>query len=157
MPEARDIYQEHLETVSRAIWTRDYARIAEMMHYPHQISTPRRSAIVETPEQLMLDAQAFRENLAGLAATAYHRVCRAAAFDGPDRIVGRHITYVLRGGTYVTDPYMSDMRLVRRDGAWLGAGIVISEHNLSMSYFHPDTLRDVLRQPGDDTPEGDQK
>ena len=116
---AHAIYQDHLDAVSEAIWNRDFDAVLGLMHYPHHRSIGPRVVVIDDPAVLAGQAAAFRDSLEGLRATGYVRVCREADFDGPDRIVGRHETFIVRGGTYQVDPYRAKLTLIRRDGLWL--------------------------------------
>lgn len=127
MPEARRIYQAHLDAVSRALWDRDFRAITDLKHFPHVIRYPGTERRFEKPEDLRANMQAFRTQLDGLGATAYHRVCERASFDprNRDRINGAHWTYIMRGGNYLSDPYCCEMVLVRDVGVWIVADIIV--------------------------------
>lgn len=142
--EAIEIYQNHLDRMSARMWNNDFVGMSEMMYFPHRINLPGHSRVIGSAEEQQLDARAFRESLGALGATAYHRVCREARFadDARRRIVGRHKTYVMRGGSYLTDPYDCEMSLVPGDdGAWLADWITVSVRNTGMAYYHPDNVR----------------
>ncbi|MEM7644174.1 MAG: hypothetical protein AAF366_16865 [Pseudomonadota bacterium] len=128
------IYQAHLDRVSQAIWDGDFRCAADAMLYPHVMKTRDAAREVHTPEELMAIAENFCAHLRGFGATAYHRVADRAAFvgDGQDRIDGVHHVYVLNGGSYVVDPYMGEMTLIRRGDVWLGGGIRADIRNSHM-------------------------
>lgn len=144
MTEVHDIYQDFLDASSVALWNRDYVAVAAMLRYPHLIRLPETDRIIQNSAEQKLDAQAFRESLKGLGATAYHRLCREAHFD-PDntgRITGTHTTYVMRGGSYLTDPYDCQMSLLLEpSGRWLANDITVSVRKSGMAYYHPDNIR----------------
>lgn len=144
MTGAHDIYQDFLDTSSAALWNCDYDSVAAMLFYPHLIRLPEMDRVIRDPAEQQLDAQAFRESLTGLAATAFHRLCCDARFDPDDqgRITGAHTTYIMRGGSYLTDPYECSMSLLRQpDGQWLSNAIDVSIRNTGMAYYHPDNIR----------------
>jgi len=150
MTQAHDIYQDFLDKASVALWNRDYTTVAAMLSYPHLIRLPETDRIIQNAAEQQLDAQAFRESLKGLGATAYHRLCRDAQFDpdGPGRITGAHTTYVMRGGSYLTDPYECRMSLMRQpDGRWLADAINVSVRKSGMAYYHPDNIRARTGRP----------
>ncbi|TFL16983.1 hypothetical protein [Jannaschia formosa] len=130
---AWQIYQDHLDAVSKAFWARDYDRVVTMMSYPHKMRSGRLCQVVQTPGELIEVAEIARSSMQRLGGTAYHRVCLEAAFnpDDPDHIRGRHRVFLLRGGSYVIDPYESEMCLVRVDGSWLSMG-VSNENNIAI-------------------------
>ena len=124
MSDAAAIYQAWLDRVAAALWNGDHARVAASMAYPHVMATEDGAVHFETPEKLAEASAEFRTTLTRMGAQAYHRICTDAAFSATDRIDGRHMTYILRGGTYVVPPFANKMTLVQQDGgAWLGAGI----------------------------------
>ncbi|WP_179379531.1 hypothetical protein [Jannaschia marina] len=144
MTSARETYQTHLDTVSRHLWNGEAEGVASMLRYPHVIHLPEADRIITDPEEQKKDAEAFRESLSALGATAFHRLCREARFDPntEDRIIGIHTTYVMRGGSYLTDPYDCAMSLLRQaDGRWLADAIRVSVRNSGMAYYHRDNIR----------------
>lgn len=129
MTEARDIYQAHLDVVSRALWDRDFKRITDLKSFPHVMRHPDAQHAFETPDDLTSAMAVFRDRLEGLGATGYHRVCEQACFDPEDgdRLTGSHWTYILRGGNYLSDPYRCEMVLTRPHGIWLTSDIAVPQ------------------------------
>ena len=121
MSEAFDIYQDHLDAASRALWERDYDTVVGLMVFPQKIVIADRVAEMPDAANGAERARALRESLSNLAATAYHRLAKLAEFDpdDPDLIHGEHEVYVLRGATYAITPYRVRMDLRRVDGRWL--------------------------------------
>ncbi|SDY91399.1 hypothetical protein SAMN05444004_10478 [Jannaschia faecimaris] len=143
MTSACDIYQAHLDKVSRLLWDGDAESVANMLYYPHVIHLPEADRVISNPAEQSKDAEAFRESLSALGATAFHRLCREARFDPdtPDRIIGVHTTYVMHGGSYLTDPYDCAMSLLKQtDGRWLADAIRVSVRNSGMAYYHRDNI-----------------
>ncbi|CTQ50428.1 hypothetical protein [Jannaschia donghaensis] len=141
---ARTTYQTHLDLVSGHLWNGEADGVAAMLFYPHVIHLPEADRIISNPEEQSKDAEAFRESLSALGATAFHRLCREARFDPNDenRIIGIHRTYVMRGGSYLTDPYDCAMSIVQQaDGRWLADAIRVSVRNSGMAYYHRDNIR----------------
>lgn len=134
----REIYQAYLDEVSGNLWDGDGAGVARKLKYPHTIHLPEAERIISDPEAQTRDAAAFRESLAALRATAFHRLCRDARFDPdrPDRIVGSHTTYIIRGGSYMTEPYDCAMSLIWDEAqGWLADVIRVSVQNNGMAYY----------------------
>ncbi|MGB3406135.1 MAG: hypothetical protein WBA67_01435 [Jannaschia sp.] len=144
--EPRDIYQIHLDHVSRALWDRDWEESVGYWTYPHVMKTVDGVGTVYGAEEMIVYSKAFRERMAGLGATAYHRVCVSAQYDPADndRILGRHRTYILRGGNYLVPPYDCDMILHRAPGIWMSAGISVS---ISLETLDQTTLS-LATRPG---------
>ena len=127
MREAREIYQTHLDVVSRAIWDGDMAEVVRRTVFPQSVRFRDGTRTFATPEEYRAGVATFRARMQGLGATGYHRVCQTATFAAgdPGRIEGRHETYILRGGNYVTPPYGCDMTLVRAGNTWRVADIAV--------------------------------
>ena len=144
MKKPRIIYQAFLDEVSSLLWNGSYDGVAGKLSYPHTIHMPETDCTIPGPEQQKRDTQAFRESLNALGATAFHRMCRQARFDPEtdDRIVGVHTTYVMRGGSYLTDPYDCAMSLIRgEDGLWLSDAIRVTIRNSGMTYYSLENVR----------------
>lgn len=145
MQSAREIYQDHLDRVSRAVWTSDFDAVAKEMAYPHQISSFDTDVEIATPAQLVENMRHFRETMISLGAKEYHRICQSAHFsEDRTQIQGQHATYILRSGTYATEPYLNEMILVLRNGIWLGAGILskVESRRVSINVRKSATTRD---------------
>ncbi|CTQ50429.1 hypothetical protein [Jannaschia donghaensis] len=142
MQDARDIYQAHLDLVSRALWDRDYETIIAVNRFPHIIRFSDGNRQYDGPDDFAVMAARFRDHLDGLGATGYHRVCEHASFDPLDRhrITGGHWTYILRGGNYLTDPYNCEMVLVHEGAEWMIADIVVPplRHGIPSAKAHPE-------------------
>lgn len=136
----REIYQAFLDDVSSRLWDGDAVGVARRLKYPHTIHLPEADRVMTSAEEQMRDTQVFIDSLMTLKATAFHRLCRDARFDPGrgDRIVGIHTTYIIRGGSYLNDPYDCAMSLVL-DGSqgWLADTIRVSIRNSRMAYYHP--------------------
>lgn len=140
----REIYQAHLDHVSSCLWNGDGEGVAKSLKYPHVIHLPDADRIIKDPVEQKSDADAFRESLTNLGATAFHRLCRDARADPhrPERIIGLHTTYIMRGGHYLTEPYDCAMSLVQgANGTWLADAIRVSIRDSGMAYYHPDNIR----------------
>ncbi|CUH26815.1 hypothetical protein JSE7799_00754 [Jannaschia seosinensis] len=139
MQTAWDIYQDHLDVTSRALWARDYGTAAELVQYPHEVVIGDSLARSEDPAKMIERLRALRESLENLAATAYHRLAKQVDFapDNPDTILGEHEVYVLRGATYAITPYRTSNILDRIDGRWLCRRSRIHETPRGLHYGTP--------------------
>ncbi|WP_299817041.1 hypothetical protein [uncultured Jannaschia sp.] len=139
MPEAAEIYQRLADATSRAAWDRDFDALGQLTDYPYTFTSDRGTRVTHTFEEFRADVEAFRQSLATLGATAYHRVCLKAEYveGSPDRIDGTHRSYVLRGGSYLVDPYECAMELVRRNGLWLTRRISLITFDERVQDFMP--------------------
>ncbi|MDU8909914.1 hypothetical protein [Aestuariicoccus sp. MJ-SS9] len=147
MQSAQDIYQDHLDRLSRALWVRDFAAVADMLGLPNVMATKDARLRFDDNADLLTTLTHFRDSLQTMGATGYHRICQRAAYLAGDdtRIEGRHTTYVLRGGHYAVPPWQSDMTLELRDGVWKGMTITSDVRNSDCTVLSPANLRDRAR------------
>lgn len=140
---ARTIYQTWLDQVDKLLWERDFDGVAAAMRYPHTMATADTEIEVATPEDLFSLAMAFRERLDQMSAHAYCRICvEARSIKGAvPRLLGQHVTYILRGGQFVVEPFVNDMVLIEKDGAWFGGGILAGVENATCTMLSPEMLR----------------
>jgi hypothetical protein len=140
-PRAVAIYQAHTDQVTDAFWTRDFTPIPDLMLLP--ASQVMKDAFVTISDYAAL-RQLFDDQRLGLdrlGATAYHRICDWAYFEGPDRIKGSHTSYVLRSGTYVLSPYYAQQTLIRgARGTWRAKGIRTELRNADIGAIGPKLL-----------------
>jgi hypothetical protein len=135
--EAWDIYQCHLDRMTRAVWERDWATVRRCIALPVRTKTAGGVRHDATADGLVDDLRGFRDAMETMGTTAYYRICQAAAFADVDRtrIGGCHRTYVLRGGNYVEPPYDCEMKLVSRDGHWLMSSVDVRSNRLGTMQF----------------------
>jgi hypothetical protein len=141
MMSAQDIYQAHLDAVSEALWEHDFERVLDHISFPSFLETDDALLRINNREAYLPSLKTFRKTLQRLGATAYHRLCREAAFapEDPNRIEGIHETYALAGTRPVLPPYLNQMTLVHKAGRWLGAGLRSATQNAqSMIITHPE-------------------
>jgi hypothetical protein len=143
----REIYQDFLDRVSRALMAGDMSAIVACMAYPQDLRTNDGFLTVTSEKQMFDVVSDFRAFLMGLGTTDYHRVCDWAEADEADEtITGEHVTYVLRGGSFALPPIRSRMILRRIGGAWLGAGNCANVSNRSFTVLSPRQLRTRTRE-----------
>lgn len=115
---AKRIYQELLDQIGSAYFDADFASFHRVVHVPHRFATEGKEHIVETTEHLHRSFDCFREYLAGLGVTDFVRTCTGAAFLGPDKIVGSHISDLISNGTRTREPYEVWSTMRRIDDRW---------------------------------------
>ncbi len=140
---AEDIYQDNLDKVSEAVWSRDWERLVNQFGFPIVIRTLDTGSHFTLPSELTQTAKALRDSLELSGAQAYHRVCLRAQFDNPEQTIisGRHRTIALRGGSYVLPPFESDMRLELRGGHWLAISLFARVNNRNLTVISPDLAK----------------
>lgn len=144
MREALAIYQDHLDAVSRALWSGDEDRLVDLLSLPNRMITSDAELLLDSADAVIKAARDFRAFLRKSGAQDYHRIAREARFhpEYENRIDGSHETYILRGGQYVLEPYLNRQVLVREDGVWRGIEIRAEVRNSDCPILSPDQLRD---------------
>lgn len=118
-PAAEAIYQEHLDVLSKALITGDFATFQSRISLPHRITTETDVFQIETLAEMQDLFERFARNYANEGLTDFVRTVRQAKFVTPDEIVGTHISHQMRHGQRILPPYPNRVRLVRsRDGHW---------------------------------------
>lgn len=143
MSDALAIYQDHLDRVSRAVWSLDTDTLLETLALPNRMLTQDAEVLLDTPEALIEAIRDFKDFLLRAGANEYHRIARLAHFhpQHDNRIDGSHDTYILRGGQFVLEPYRCDQVLVRENGGWRGIEIRAEVHNSTCTVLSPTHLR----------------
>ncbi len=140
--EAKRIYQDWLDSVSRDIMAGDVAAVAARMSYPQTMATLDGAVRFERPAEMEAAAAEFRASLRRMGAREFYRICDEAEFEpGDARIAGRHTSHVLKGGSYVVPPYGSRMWLRLEGETWLGCGIEADMLHRDCTIFTPEQLR----------------
>lgn len=147
---AETIYQSNLDAVTRKFFTGDLSGVGDLIAIPSNVHTSDASLRIERMEDLLVMLNEQRESLMRLGTTEYHRICIEAAFANPPgtRIMGRHRTYVLRGGTYLMDPYLCEQTLVKEGSFWRASDIRCGLKNRDYTIVGPRTVESV-RQSGE--------
>ena len=138
---AQDIYQAQLDALTVALWDADADTVLANTTLPTRMTTPDTDIMIQNADEMRASLAELRRSLDRIGATAFHRICTAANFEGADRIRGRHTSYVLRGGSYALPPYDSDMLLVARGNAWRCAEIHSDVLNRHMTVIDPKLLQ----------------
>lgn len=143
MFDPKSIYQAHLDRTSQALWARDDAVISETMGVPNEMYTEDTLVVMTKMEDVLKASADFRNHLDAQGATAYHRICQEAWFTDKRKnmIVGTHLTYILRGGTLLLDPYKSEQSLLLKDGVWKGIRICSGVRNQDCTINSLEMLR----------------
>ncbi|MEJ6403592.1 hypothetical protein [Yoonia sp. 2307UL14-13] len=119
---AKDIYQGLLEKIGASYFDNDFASFRQMVHVPHHFSTEGKYFVIDTTEDLETSFHHFREYLAGLGVTDFIRTCTGAAFLGEDKIMGAHVSDLIRNGARTREPYEVWSSLDLIDGRWKVTG-----------------------------------
>lgn len=113
------LYQDALNTVSRAVMARDFDAYASVIDLPYLVQTRSATLLVSTLEDLRPTFFSLADGLRTRGVRHYERVARAADYVARDRIEGWHHTHILGQEGHLAYPHVSRHVLVRRDGVWL--------------------------------------
>ena len=153
---ARAIYQANLDTVTRAFWRRDMARLGDLLHVPTWMRLADAEVLVSTWDELRAVLEAQRDSLDRMGATEYHRICIGAewAEGRDDWIQGRHMTYILRGGAEAVPPYPCTMDLRRFGVLWMACALDCAIRNRDLPMAPKGSTSVVRRGTGRGAGEG---
>ena len=119
MAEARDIYQEVLDVLSRAILEGDSDTVLRLIPLPHAVRTMSGQIRIATEAEMISTVEGMQASLKGNGATDYIRIVDEAQFTGENEIVGEHTSHILRNGVRLVPPYRNQLTLRRADdGTW---------------------------------------
>lgn len=138
------IYQDHLDRLTRAVWEGDDNTLVNLLALPNRMITADAEILLQGADDVIKAARDFRRFLHRSGAQEYHRIARKAEWHPihENRIDGSHDTYILRGGTYVLEPYLNHQVLVREGGIWRGIEIRAEVQNSTCTILSPEQLRE---------------
>jgi len=116
--DALSIYQQVLDILSDALLDGDANAFRRYIHLPHSIVTEEFSVTLETEDELRVQFIGFTAALGNLRVDDYTRTARTATFEGPDRIVGTHVSYLTEHGKLVVPEFEGSIILEKRIGQW---------------------------------------
>lgn len=146
--EAKRLYQAHIDTVTRLFWLRDWDGLVRHLGYPALIQSADAELFIRDEGTLRRTLREQRDSLDRIGARDYHRICVQARFDpGSDRTIhGQHETFILRGGSFVLDPYRCEMTLHEENGLWRAYGFTARMRNRDYTVVLPEARRDARRR-----------
>lgn len=116
---AREIYQDHLDTLTCALMDADLNACRDRFAFPHHVRTLSMNVTVETNAHFEKLARSVMQNLRDEGITRYIRIAKHAAFVTDTVIEGEHESHRFRGDTLHIPPYRNRVRLERgADGHW---------------------------------------
>jgi len=141
---AFDIYQDYLDRTSVLLMQNDHDAIAKTFAYPNHMETLDGIMTLNTTAEAVQTTQAFRSYLQRMGASDFFRICRGAVFsgEGDSVITGTHESYILRGATYMVEPYTNEVTFVLQDGQWLEQKIRTLAENVTVPILNPEQLRE---------------
>ena len=140
---AQDEYQTFLDMTATLMMQGAFAELVTFFHHPNRIETLDGVMEFLKPEDTIVAIQEFETYIRSSGGRDFLRVCREARFGNEDRtiLIGQHETYILRGSTYVVEPYLNEMTLGWQDGAWRGQHYRALTQNATVPILSPKQLR----------------
>lgn len=118
MTAARDIYQDLLARLTKAVLDRDAAGFAALTRVPFVMKTMDGSITHRSTRAIIDRVAAYSDMLLELGIDGYLRSCDTAKFVSQQQISGYHTTRLCRNGEDVAAPYLTRMSLFRDYEAW---------------------------------------
>lgn len=145
---AAEIYQANLDAVSRMLFAGDLDRIGCHIAVPCAVHTQDSSQRIEQLDDLMVMLREQRDCLRRLGATEYHRICIEAEFTDPTglRIRGHHRTYLLRGGSYLMEPYPCEQQIELQGDDWKALDLNCQMRNSELTLVGPQLMEHLRRR-----------
>jgi hypothetical protein len=110
----------------------DFDAFADTTAFPAIVTTEQGASILSTTEDLRGRFNFWIRFMKGHQATNMIRTSRSTERMGPDVTRGRYETELLKGGTRIIKPFMSEMILRRQHGKWR---TVFVEHSLTQQFW----------------------
>jgi hypothetical protein len=115
---AMEIYQRHLDVVSRSMMMPGMPDVCANTALPIILGTLDAETQLQSYEELMNLIGSFVQNMRDQGVTDYIRIAKSARFTSATRIEGWHVTHMLRSGTHLVDPYKCEAVLDFEEGVW---------------------------------------
>ncbi|SLN42368.1 hypothetical protein [Pseudooctadecabacter jejudonensis] len=140
---AKGIFQAFLDRSGKLMMSGLYAELSTMMSYPLTVETADGSLNNTSPDDFITSAKAFYDYMQRMGAKDFLRIAKSAEFvEGNTELIdGIHETFILKGGTYVVEPYRNALRLRFVEGEWRGAAFRSSVNNVTVPLLNPAQLR----------------
>jgi hypothetical protein len=116
------VYQDFLDLMDEALMTGDAEAFLARVFLPHVIETEDTTILIDNPQTARQHFDDFTRALRAQGVDGYTRVAREAAFDGPDKLHGRHQTFLTSQGKLVVPAFDNETNLERRDTVWGSIG-----------------------------------
>lgn len=141
-----DIYQASLDAVASMVFSGDMTRLQDLISVPLTIQMADGSLQIERLEDVVFMLSEQRDNLLNLGTTEYHRICVDARYLDPaaTQISGRHKTYVMRGATYLLEPFICEMDLTKDAALWRVGLLRCNMNNSDYTVIGTRTLERLL-------------
>ncbi|MGL4309868.1 MAG: hypothetical protein ACRCSU_05220 [Paracoccaceae bacterium] len=112
------IYQEALDSVSRAILAEDFDAYIQKIALPYLIHTNRATFTLLCDEDFIETFHNMHNGLKERGITHYERIGREARYVGRERIEGLHFTHMISGDQRIAAPHASRQVLIRTALGW---------------------------------------
>lgn len=117
--DALNIYQAHVDALSRAMMARDFEAFAAKIQLPLLIKHVGAEQLIKTEDEMATHFHGLHATLKSQGVTDFIRIAEEATYRADDVIEGTHITHILQSGKRLVQPYPNHLRLERINGEWL--------------------------------------
>lgn len=115
---ALNIYQSYLDQMSAALLAHDADGFLRGIFLPNTLITDDDEIVISDRETAIRQFHGFANAIKAQGIDAYTRIAQSARFDGPDRIHGRHRSFMTARGKLVVPAFENAVTIERRAGVW---------------------------------------
>ena len=136
-PEAKQIYQDHLDAFSTTLisGTPDNPDFTNRLTIPYSMTSKEERFFLTTPQEIYDVAKRYIDYYRNEGVTQLLRVVKRARFVSSHEIIGLHETHKMRDSKRLGAPYEAKLRLVRNSqGQWRESHCAYAPHNISDDY-----------------------
>ncbi|SMX29134.1 hypothetical protein TRP8649_03266 [Pelagimonas phthalicica] len=134
---AIELYQRHLDPLSKAIIEGDLTRFVAGMSVPHVLRTVDSHIRIESQDALKTGAAQYLHAIREKGITRIDRLCKSAIFLSETEIEGFNSVRAYHGNEPAILPFLARMKLEFREGAWR-----VSETDMAILRAQWDVLPD---------------
>ncbi|QDL93401.1 hypothetical protein FDP22_17390 [Paroceanicella profunda] len=129
-------YQKWLDTISASYKDGDYDTYVECFELPFTVITNTANILVTEKDELRAGFDALCHMLRGEGITDSIRIASNVRNLGPNLMIGRYDTHLLRGANRVFDPLLSATTLRRSpDGQWRACSFTLDLGNAQWPFY----------------------
>lgn len=138
MSSPRQILEEYLERVGRAVMADDFETYADHVSLPLVLVTEVTTLVIQNIAELEHGFDAFVEMMQSQNVTEFLRVVESAVVSDDGLVSGRYVTHILRDGQPIVPPIGSRIGLRLEDDRWRAVSIASSLTNARWPIFLPE-------------------
>jgi hypothetical protein len=138
MSSPRQILEEYLDLMGRAIMADDFDTYADQISLPFVLVTEVTTLVIQNVAELEHGFDAFVEMMQSQDVTEFRRVVESAVVSDDGLVSGRYVTHILRDGQPIVPPFGSRIGLRFEDDRWRAVSIANSLTNARWPIILPE-------------------